>query len=124
MSPDTVEDWESGQTRPSPWLLRVLAAYFLHGGRPTIGSQTLEAKKLPFSVCLKLFMGRHLKRKRQELGLTQRQLAERLKTTIWAVPGWEGHRYLQCCSPPNIAIEFIPNRCSGSLHEPLVSNQV
>ena len=94
MSPDTVADWESGQTKPSPWLLRILAAYFVHGGRPIIGQQTFEANKLPFSECLKLFLGRHLKRRRQELGLTQRQLAERLDSTIWAVRGWEENKYM------------------------------
>ena len=62
-SPDTVAVWESGNSKPSPWLLRILAAYFAHGGRPTIGQQTFEANKLLFSECLKLFLGRHLKEK-------------------------------------------------------------
>ena len=34
MSPETISAWEKGRARPSPLLLRVLAAYFAHGGRP------------------------------------------------------------------------------------------
>ena len=107
VSPDTIADWESGQTKPSPWLLRTLAAYFAHGGRPIIGQQTFEANKLLFSERLKLFLGRHLKRRRQSLGLTQSQLAERLDTTIWAVRGWEENRYIPKVHHIRRIIEFL-----------------
>jgi len=89
MSPDTIADWEAGLTRPSPWPLRVLAAFFAHGGRPATTGRPPKSDGLPLAQVQRQALARHLKARRRELGLSQAQAAEQMGVTLWQIRGWE-----------------------------------
>ena len=100
VSSDTIADWEKGQTKPSPWLLRILAACFAHGGRPINSVRTSKPDRASLSKRMRQSLAHHLKMRRRELGLSQAQAAERMGTTVWAIRGWEQGKYTP--KPPHL----------------------
>lgn len=91
LSLDVIKSWENGKHRPNRETLKVLASFFINNKPLKALHRSSRTKKPLLSVYPKELktIGDHIKKKRMELGMSRKDLADMFGVTFFAVRGWE-----------------------------------
>jgi transcriptional regulator with XRE-family HTH domain len=109
LSIDVVKSWENGKHRPNRHLLQILASFFVCGKPVKKVYRSAKTNKPLLTDCpaKPKFIGDHIKKRRLELGMSRKDLADKLGITFYAVRGWEYEQKSPSAKVMPRIIEFL-----------------